>query len=204
MRLGFDAGQTAGYLALFGAQRGTQPPGPELLSERFVQRRMAPTRSRVTVRPRSASHRRRARIHTVLAEPVSGVATPPMPVRATLGSACFDLHAAEAATLKFGTVTLVRTGLRLRAPLGTFLEVRPRSGLSTRGVLMVNAPGTIDRDYAGEVKVPFTFLFAGEYQINPGDRIGQVRVVQDYPTRFEAGEVRPTSDRHGGFGSTGR
>ncbi len=69
---------------------------------------------------------------------------------------------------------------------------------------MVNAPGTIDRDYAGEVKVPLTFLFPGEYEIQVGDRIGQVRVVKEYPTRFEAGEVRPTADRHGGFGSTGR
>jgi dUTP pyrophosphatase len=69
---------------------------------------------------------------------------------------------------------------------------------------MVNAPGTIDRDYAGEVKVPLTFLFPGEYQIQSGDRIGQVRVAKEYPTRFEAGTVRPSSDRKGGFGSTGR
>ena len=101
-------------------------------------------------------------------------------------------------------MTLVRTGLRLRAPPGTFLEVRPRSGLSSRGVLMVNAPGTIDRDYAGEVKVPMTFLFSGEYQIHIGDRIAQVRVVKDYPTRFEKGVVRPSAERKGGFGSTGR
>ncbi len=127
-----------------------------------------------------------------------------MPKKATTGSACFDIHAAEATKLRYGSVTLVRTGLRLRAPAGTFLEVRPRSGLSSRGVLMVNAPGTIDRDYAGEVKVPLTFLFPGEYEIQVGDRIGQVRVVKEYPTRFESGEVRPTADRHAGFGSTGR
>lgn len=147
---------------------------------------------------------RKSRVHAVLAEAVSGVAAAPLPEKATPGSACFDLHAAEGATLKFGTVTLVRTGLRLRAPPGTFLEVRPRSGLSTRGVLMVNAPGTIDRDYAGEVKVPLTYLFPGEYQVQAGDRIGQVRVAKDYPTRFERGTVRPSGNRKGGFGSTGR
>jgi dUTP pyrophosphatase len=153
---------------------------------------------------RRASTTRQVPVHAVLAEPVAGVATPPLPSKATLGSACFDLHAAEPAVLKYGTVTLVRTGLRLRAPPGTFLEVRPRSGLSSRGVLMVNAPGTIDRDYAGEVKVPLTFLFPGEFQIQSGDRIGQVRVAKEYPTRFESGTVRPSTDRKGGFGSTGR
>jgi dUTP pyrophosphatase len=153
---------------------------------------------------RRGSARRRISVHAVLAEPVSGVAPPPLPAKATLGSACFDLHAAESAILKFGSVTLVRTGLRLRAPPGTFLEVRPRSGLSSRGVLMVNAPGTIDRDYAGEVKVPLTFLFPGEFQIQSGDRIGQVRVAKEYPTRFQTGTVRPTTERKGGFGSTGR
>ncbi|MGC2289943.1 MAG: dUTP diphosphatase [Thermoplasmata archaeon] len=159
---------------------------------------------RKTTRRRQVATPHRVPIHAVLAEPVAGVAPPPLPSKATLGSACFDLHAAEPAVLKFGSVTLVRTGLRLRAPPGTFLEVRPRSGLSSRGVLMVNAPGTIDRDYAGEVKVPLTFLFPGEFQIQSGDRIGQVRVAQEYPTRFEAGMVRPTTDRKGGFGSTGR
>jgi len=165
---------------------------------------MARIQGRARTRSRLVPSSRRRKTHAVLAEVVAGVDAPPLPSKATLGSACFDLHAAEPATLKYGAVTLVRTGLRLRAPPGTFLEVRPRSGLSTRGVLMVNAPGTIDRDFAGEVKVPLTFLFPGEYQIQPGDRIGQVRVAKDYPTRFESGTVRPSSDRKGGFGSTGR
>jgi dUTP pyrophosphatase len=127
-----------------------------------------------------------------------------MPTRATSGSAGFDLAAAEEVTLERGSVALVRTGWKMRAPAGAFLEVRPRSGLSTRGVLMVNAPGTIDRDYAGEVKVPLTFLFDGGYPIHVGDRIAQVRLVADRPARFELGAVRPVSSRSGGFGSTGR
>jgi dUTP pyrophosphatase len=128
----------------------------------------------------------------------------PYPHRATPGSACFDLYAAEAATLARGAVTRVRTGLRMRAPAGTFIEVRPRSGLSTRGVIMVNAPGTIDADYSGEVQVPMTFLFEGSYEIHPGDRIGQVRLVLDHPTEFVAGSVEVVAGRAGGFGSTGR
>jgi dUTP pyrophosphatase len=127
-----------------------------------------------------------------------------LPARATSGSACFDLVAAEPVELVRGRVTLVRTGLKVRCPPGTFLEVRPRSGLSSRGVLMANAPGTIDRDYSGEVMVPLTYLFDGTYAIAAGDRIGQMRLVDDVPARFRVGRVLPVAGRTGGFGSTGR
>jgi len=127
-----------------------------------------------------------------------------MPKRATVGSACFDLAAAETVRVTARSVTLVRTGWRLRAPPGFFLEVRPRSGLSTKGVLMANAPGTIDRDFSGEVRVPMTYLFPGSYTIRAGDRIGQIRLVEDVPTRFALGKVAPRRSRIGGFGSTGR
>jgi len=143
-------------------------------------------------------------VRTVTVERVDESPSSPLPVKATRGSACFDLAAAESVALERGRVTLVRTGLRMRSPPGTFLEVRPRSGLSTRGVLMVNAPGTIDRDYAGEVRVPLTYLFDGSYEIHAGDRIGQLRLVRDVPTRFRLGRVRPVPGRSGGFGSTGR
>jgi len=153
----------------------------------------------------SASRARVARSRArVIVERLPDVPEQPLPHRATPGSACFDLRAAEAVALRRGRVVLVRTGLRMTAPKGTFLEVRPRSGLGSKGVLMVNAPGTIDRDYAGEVCVPLTYLFAGTYRIAVGDRIGQVRVVEDRPTRFVLGRVRESGARRGGFGSTGR
>jgi len=145
---------------------------------------------------------RRAR--TVRVERVPGVAEVPLPARATRGSACFDLASAESVELARGRVTLVRTGLKMRCPAGTFLEVRPRSGLSSRGVLMVNAPGTIDSDYSGEVRVPLTFLFEGTYRIEVGDRIGQMRLVSDEPAVFRPGKVANRVSRNGGFGSTGR
>ena len=69
---------------------------------------------------------------------------------------------------------------------------------------MVNAPGTIDSDYSGEVRVPLTYLFEGEYRIEVGDRIAQVRLVSDEPTDFRAGKVETVHTRAGGFGSTGR
>ncbi|MCI4353801.1 MAG: dUTP diphosphatase [Thermoplasmata archaeon] len=145
-----------------------------------------------------------ARTARVIVERLPDVPPQPLPHRATAGSACFDLRSAESVVLRRGRVALVRTGLRMTAPRGTFLEVRPRSGLGTKGVLMANAPGTIDRDYSGEVLVPLTYLFAGTYRIAIGDRIGQIRVVDDRPARFVLGKVRSSPSRRGGFGSTGR
>jgi dUTP pyrophosphatase len=144
------------------------------------------------------------RAPVVIVERVAEAPEIPLPSRATRGSACFDLAAAERVDLERGRVTLVRTGFRMRCPKNTFLEVRPRSGLATRGVLMANAPGTIDSDYSGEVRVPLTYLFDGTYRIEVGDRIGQVRLVTDIPVVFRPGRVEAVPSRRGGFGSTGR
>jgi dUTP pyrophosphatase len=141
---------------------------------------------------------------TVVVERLPDAPRVPLPARATEGSTGFDLPAAEAVVLERGRVTLVRTGLKMHCPPGTFLEVRPRSGLSVKGVHMVNAPGTIDSDYSGEVRVPLTYLLDGSYRIEVGDRIGQIRLVEDHPLRIEEGTVVPQASRAGGFGSTGR
>jgi len=69
---------------------------------------------------------------------------------------------------------------------------------------MANAPGTIDSDYSGEVRVPLTYLFDGSYRIEAGDRIAQVRLVAETPASFRVGKVQPVGTRRGGFGSTGR
>jgi dUTP pyrophosphatase len=145
-----------------------------------------------------------SRTPAVVVERAEGAPRVPLPARATRGSACFDLAAAEAVDLVRSKVVLVRTGFKFRCPRGTFLEVRPRSGLSSRGVLMVNAPGTIDADYSSEVRVPLTYLFEGTYRIEVGDRIGQIRLVGDSSPRFREGRVPPVASRQGGFGSTGR
>ncbi|MCI4365687.1 MAG: dUTP diphosphatase [Thermoplasmata archaeon] len=141
---------------------------------------------------------------TVVVERLPDAPPITLPARATEGSAGFDLPSAESVVLTRGQVTLVRTGLRMRCPPGTFLEVRPRSGLSAKGVLMVNAPGTIDSDYSGEVRVPLTFLFEGSYRVEVGDRIAQIRLVEDHPITVAEGDVVPVASRAGGFGSTGR
>lgn len=140
----------------------------------------------------------------ILVERIPGAPEVPLPSRATSGSACFDLRAAESVRLVAGEVTLVRTGLRLQAPPGTFIEVRPRSGLGARGVVMANAPGTIDRDYSGEVKVPLSYLRAGSHTVEVGDRIAQIRLVEDLEAEFVEAPVVASASRSGGFGSTGR
>jgi dUTP pyrophosphatase len=144
------------------------------------------------------------RTRAIVVERVDGAPDVALPARATAGSACLDLSAAEAVELARGRIALVRTGLRMRCPPGTFVEVRPRSGLASRGVLMVNAPGTIDRDFSGEVRVPMTYLLDGAYRIEVGDRIGQIRLVDDVAAAIRPGRVRPVATRKGGFGSTGR
>jgi dUTP pyrophosphatase len=169
-----------------------------------LENRTTSATSNTQVRSTPARSVPAARTLRVILEHVEDTPDVPIPTRGTAGSAAFDLASAEEVRLERGAVKLVRTGWRVRAPRGTFLEVRPRSGLSSRGVLMVNAPGTIDRDYAGEVKVPMTFLFDGSYTIRVGDRIAQVRLIADRPAKFVLGAVRPVPSRSGGFGSTGR
>jgi dUTP pyrophosphatase len=145
-----------------------------------------------------------ARRYVVVLERSDPEVDVPAPIRATPGSAAFDLAAAETVRLRAGRITRVRTGLKARAPRGTFLEVRPRSGLASKGVVMANGPGTIDRDYAGELLVPLTYLLRGSYRIEKGDRIAQIRVVPDLPAEMRWGRVAPVKGRDGGFGSTGR
>ncbi len=144
------------------------------------------------------------RRYVVILERVDAGLPVPEPRRATPGSAAFDIAAAEDVRLRAGRVTKVRTGLRARAPRGTFLEVRPRSGLASKGVVMANGPGTIDRDYSGELLIPLTYLARGSYAIARGDRIAQIRVVPDLRTEMRWGRVAPVRSRSGGFGSTGR
>ncbi|MCI4351103.1 MAG: dUTP diphosphatase [Thermoplasmata archaeon] len=146
----------------------------------------------------------RSRALVVTVEATGAYPAQPLPSRATPRSAGFDLRAARKVRLGRGKVVLVPTGVRMRAPPGYFVEVRPRSGLASRGVLMANAPGTIDRDYAGEVKVPLLFLGRGTYVIEAGDRIAQLRLAEDPASKFRTGRVREVAGRRGGFGSTGR
>lgn len=129
-----------------------------------------------------------------------------LPAYATEGDAGADLASAASLTLAPGERALVPTGIAISLPPGTVGLVHPRSGLAARhGISIVNAPGTIDSGYRGEILVNLVNLDPTEsVTISPGDRIAQL-VVQEYlHADFEEADSLPASDRgETGHGSTG-
>jgi dUTP diphosphatase len=130
----------------------------------------------------------------------------PLPTYAHPGDAGADLAAAEDVELAPGERALVRTGLAVALPAGYAAFVHPRSGLAARhGVTLVNAPGTVDAGYRGEIKV--TLLNTDRDQpasFKRGDRIAQLVIQRVERARFHEVEVLPGSVRgDGGFGSSG-
>lgn len=130
----------------------------------------------------------------------------PLPAYATAGAAGMDLRAAEALTLAPGQRALVATGIAIALPAQFEAQVRPRSGLAVKhGVTVLNAPGTIDWDYRGEIKVPLINLGTDDFVIARGDRIAQMVIAPVAVARLEAVTTLPDTARgDGGFGSSGR
>ena len=132
----------------------------------------------------------------------------PSPAYATEMSAGMYLKAniSEAVLLEPLQRAMIPTGIYLALPEGTEAQVRPRSGLAAKfGISVLNAPGTIDADYRGEVKVILVNLSNEPFTINPGERIAQL-VLARYE-RIEWDEVETLDETcrgEGGFGSTGR
>jgi dUTP pyrophosphatase len=129
----------------------------------------------------------------------------PLPAYETAGAAGMDLRAAEPMVLKPGARCLLPTGIAIALPQGFEAQVRPRSGLAVKhGVTVLNAPGTIDCDYRGEVKVPLINLGQEDFQILRGERIAQMVIAP--VTRIawaEASSLAETARGAGGFGSSG-
>lgn len=128
-----------------------------------------------------------------------------VPVRATDGATGFDLHACLDAPLRLTRAPqLVPTGIALEFPRGFDAQVRPRSGLSSKGVGV--AFGTVDADYRGELLVTmWTFGNAETYELRHDDRIAQLVVVALTPVDVvEVSELSETPRGDGGHGSTGR
>lgn len=117
-----------------------------------------------------------------------------------------DLRAAEAVTLKPGERALVATGVAIALPEQFEAQVRPRSGLAVKhGVTVLNAPGTIDSDYRGEIKVPLINLGTADFLITRGDRIAQMVVAPVMQVELvEDATLDNTPRGAGGFGSSGR
>jgi dUTP pyrophosphatase len=130
----------------------------------------------------------------------------PLPKYQTELSAGLDLYAniEEAFTLKPLERKLVPTGLFLELPAGFEAQVRPRSGLAVKnGITVLNAPGTIDADYSGEIGVILINLSSENFIINDGDRIAQMVIARhETITWQETAELIETSRGEGGFGST--
>jgi dUTP pyrophosphatase len=132
----------------------------------------------------------------------------PLPTYATEGSAGLDLRAdlVEAITLAPMARALIPTGLAIALPDGHEAQVRPRSGLAARdGVTCLNAPGTIDADYRGEIGVILVNLGTEPFPIARGDRIAQLVVAPvSRAVLVEVMDLDETGRAGGGFGHTGR
>lgn len=131
----------------------------------------------------------------------------PLPQRSTTHAVGYDVRSAEADfVLGKGEIRVVGTGLVLEMPDVLECQVRPRSGLAVRhGVSIPNAPGTIDPDYRGEVRVALINLGPEPVEIVRGERIAQLVFARfETPTVHEIDAVENTERGAGGFGSTGR
>lgn len=130
-----------------------------------------------------------------------------LPHYETIASAGMDLRAnlTEARVLKPLERSIVGTGLFIELPIGTEAQVRPRSGLAAKkGITVLNAPGTIDADYRGEIGVILVNLSNENFTIQNGERIAQLVIAKHERAEWEEVEILSDTDRgEGGFGSTG-
>ena len=131
----------------------------------------------------------------------------PLPAYMSPNAAGMDLPAAvkEDTVLNPGEIKLISTGFSVAIPPGFEAQVRPRSGLALKhGVSLLNAPGTIDADYRGEVGIILINLGKSPFVVKRGDRIAQMIINKVYQARLElTSELSPTERNEGGFGHTG-
>ena len=130
-----------------------------------------------------------------------------LPHYETNASAGMDLRAniSGAITLKPLERTMVKTGLFIELPVGFEAQVRPRSGLSAKkGITVLNAPGTIDADYRGEIGVILVNLSNEDFVVEDGERVAQLVISKHERAEWiEVDELSETERGEGGFGSTG-
>lgn len=132
----------------------------------------------------------------------------PLPQYATISAAGMDLRAnlEESVVLKPLERTLVPTGIYIQLPEGYEAQIRPRSGLAIKhGIGIVNAPGTIDADYRGEIRVILVNLSNEDFIIQDGERICQMVIAQHAHIEWDSVDSLDETERGaGGFGHTGR
>ena len=130
-----------------------------------------------------------------------------LPEYETIASAGMDLRAnlAAAVTLKPLERTIIKTGLFIELPIGIEAQVRPRSGMaSKKGITVLNAPGTVDADYRGEIGVIMVNLSKEDFKIENGERVAQLVIAKHERAAWQQVDVLGETERGiGGFGSTG-
>lgn len=130
-----------------------------------------------------------------------------LPTYETVGSAGADIRAflSESVTIKPLERAMIPTGLKFEIPLGYEMQIRPRSGLAAKnGVTLVNAPGTIDSDYRGDIGIILINHGFEPFMVEQGDRIAQMVITQHTQVEFvEVEELSDTDRGDGGFGHTG-
>lgn len=142
----------------------------------------------------------------VLIKPLPSGHDLPIPRYQTEGSAGLDLHAAVESdtSIEPGRVAQIPCGLQLAIPAGFEGQVRPRSGLSMKGITVANAPGTIDSDYRGELCALLINHGAAPFVVKRGDRIAQLVIAPVAHAALKVvQELPPTARGAGGFGHTG-
>jgi len=125
------------------------------------------------------------------------------PKKMTSGSAGFDVYSNENTTLKPGEVKAIKTGLFLEIPHGFEVQVRPRSSLSLKKILIPNSPGTIDSDYRGEIKIIMLNASSDNFKIKKRDRIAQLVLNKVFHFNFKKARLSKTKRGKKGFGHTG-
>jgi len=127
-----------------------------------------------------------------------------LPTKATEGSVCYDVYSTKRILFSPNEKNMIHTGLVFEVPKGYGMDIRPRSGLASRGLIILNSPGTLDSDYRGELLVSCANISNGNILVDKGDRIVQVRLFKVIDLEFEeVEEISETVRGKGGFGSTG-
>lgn len=131
----------------------------------------------------------------------------PLPRYMTPQSAGMDLCAATKGNhvIPVGSIVVIPTGIAIALPPGFEAQIRPRSGLAFKhGIGIINAPGTIDADYRGEIRIGLINLGEEAYTVHRGDRIAQIIVQKVYQAELEVVDTLGETERNeGGFGHTG-
>jgi len=142
----------------------------------------------------------------IMSQPIKVQITGPIPTKANPDDACFDLKANEDYDLPPSLVTAIGTGISVAVPAGYEMQIRPRSGIALKSsITVMNAPGTIDAGYRGEIKVILINHGSDVYRVRIGDRIAQCCFAPVIPVQFDAvPELTETQRGTGGFGSSGK